>query len=96
METENGTKPVLKNIKHILDIRLNLISTSKLDDEGFKNSFHNGQWKLTKGSLMVARGKKDSTLYFMHANLFKDMVNVVEKDSTIELWYKRLSHMSEK
>ena len=32
----------------------------------------------------------------MHANLSKDMVNAVEKDSTIELWHKRLSHMSEK
>ena len=45
---------------------------------------------------MVARGKKDSALYFMYANLSKDMVNAVEKDSTVELWHKRLSHMSEK
>ena len=45
---------------------------------------------------MVARGKKDSTLYFMHANLSKDVVNTVEKDNTVELWHKRLSHMSEK
>ena len=59
LETENGTRLVLKNVKHIPDIFLNLISTGKLDDEGFKNTFHNGQWKLTKGSLVVARGKKD-------------------------------------
>ena len=45
---------------------------------------------------MVAKGKKDSTLYFMHANLSKDMVNAMKKDSTVELWHKRLSHMSEK
>ena len=45
---------------------------------------------------MVARGKKDSALYFMHANLSKDMVNAIEKDSAVELWHKRLSHMSEK
>ena len=85
LETENGRRLVLKNVKHIPDICLNLISTSKLDDEGFKNTFHNGQWKLTKGSLVVARGKKDLALYFMHENLSKDLVNAVEKESTVEL-----------
>ena len=43
LETENGTTLLLKNVKHIPDIHLNLISTGKLDDEGFKNTFHNGQ-----------------------------------------------------
>ena len=96
METHNGIRLVLKNVKNVPNIRLNLISTGKLNDERFCNTFHNSQWKLTKGSLVVARGKKNSTLYFMHVNLSKDMVNAVEKYSTIELWHKRLSHMSEK
>ena len=38
LETENGTRLVLKGVKHIPDIRLNLISTGKLDDEGFCSS----------------------------------------------------------
>ena len=42
LEMENGTRLVLKNVKHVPDICLNLISTGKLDDEGFKNTFHNG------------------------------------------------------
>ena len=85
---------VLKNVKHVPDIRLNLISVGKFDDEDFCNTLHNGQWKLTKGFLVVARGKKDSTLYFMHKNLFKDMMNAMKKDNTVELWHKRLNHMS--
>ena len=43
LEIENGKRLVLKNVKHIPDIRLNLISTDKLDDVGFKNTFHNSQ-----------------------------------------------------
>ncbi|RVX05220.1 Retrovirus-related Pol polyprotein from transposon TNT 1-94 [Vitis vinifera] len=39
LETSNGTKLILKNVKHIPDIRMNLISTGKLDDEGFYNTF---------------------------------------------------------
>ena len=96
LETNNGTRLVLKHVKHVPDIRLNLISASKLDDDGFCNIFSNGQWKLTKGAMVVARGKKSSTLYLLHARLFKDVVNAVENMSETELWHQRLSHMSEK
>ena len=96
LETENGTRLVLKDVMHIPDMRLNLISTGRLDDEGFCNTFSNGKWKLTKGSLVVARGKKYSKLYFIQAKLSQDVVNTMENDSTVELWHKRLGHMSEK
>ena len=39
LETSNGTVLILTNVKHIPDIRMNLISTGKLDDEGFCNTF---------------------------------------------------------
>ena len=96
LETENGTKLVLRNVRHVPDIRLNLISVERLDDEGYCNTFCNGQWKLTKGSLVMARGKKYTKLYMIHANLSQDDVNAVENDNTVELWHKRLGHMSEK
>ncbi|KAL4279432.1 hypothetical protein GQ457_03G020660 [Hibiscus cannabinus] len=68
----------------------------KLDDKGFCNTFNDGQWKLTKGSLVVARGKKSSNLYLMQASTFRDTLNVTVNDSSTELWHKQLSHMSEK
>ena len=40
LETSNGTVLFLKNVKHIPDSRMNLISIGKLDDEGFCNTFH--------------------------------------------------------
>ena len=58
LETNVGCKLILKDVRHILDLRLNLIFVGKLDEEGFDNRFSNGCWKLTKGSLMVARGKE--------------------------------------
>ena len=58
LETSSGNNLVLKDVRHVLDIRLNLISTGKVNDEGFTNSFGESKWKLTKGSLVVARGKK--------------------------------------
>ena len=43
LEMKNGTQLVLKDVKHIPDIRLNLIYAGKLDDAGFCNTFSNGQ-----------------------------------------------------
>ncbi|VFQ74335.1 unnamed protein product [Cuscuta campestris] len=60
LETKTGMKLVLKNVRHAPDIRLNVISTSVLDDEGYVSTFGDGKCKLTKGSLIVARGKKCS------------------------------------
>ncbi|RVW60672.1 Retrovirus-related Pol polyprotein from transposon TNT 1-94 [Vitis vinifera] len=96
LETSNGIMLILKNVKHILDIRMNLISTGKLDDEGFCNTFRDSQWKLTKGSMVVAKGKKCYSLYLMQARVIDSSINVVDDDSTVELWHNRLDHMSEK
>lgn len=73
-----------------------MISTRKLNDDGYNNYFGEGNWKLTKGSLVVAKGKKMSTLYMTQVKLSKGEIDVVEKDSSIELWHKRLGHLSEK
>ncbi|KAG6424239.1 hypothetical protein SASPL_114654 [Salvia splendens] len=94
--TNNGTKLTLRDVRHAPDIRLNLISAGKLDDEGFCNTFSEGQWKLTKGSLVVARGTKNANLYLMQASTSSTNVNVTENDSSTELWHRRLSHISEK
>ncbi|CAH9109494.1 unnamed protein product [Cuscuta epithymum] len=68
-----------------------------LDDDGYSNNFGNGIWKLTLGSLIVARDKRCSKLYMTHPKIFKDRVNAVRGESDMtDLWHKRLGHMSEK
>ena len=85
LETSIGNKLVLKDSRHVSDIRLNIISTSRLHDEGFTNSFGECKWKLTKGSLVVARGKKQNILYVMEARLHKGDINAAQRDVRIEL-----------
>lgn len=86
----------LNNIKHVPELRLNLISIGKLDDDGFCSIFFDGQWKLAKVYLTVARGTKYSSLYLMQARVTDRSINAVESESKIELWHSRLSHISEK
>ena len=95
LETNKGAWLILKDVRHVPDIRFNLILVRRLDDKGYCNTFGNGQWKLTKGSLVVARGEKSPSLYVTQANIVRDFVNTVEDEKTVEMWHKRLSHISE-
>ena len=96
LETSTGMKLILKEVRHAPDIRLNLISTGKLDDDGYCNVFNEGQWKLTKGSLIVARGKKSCNLYLLQASISSNFVNSIKGLNVCDLWHKRLSHISER
>ena len=42
-----------------------MISVGQLDDQGYDVKFGNGQWKVVKGNLVVARGKKMGSLYMV-------------------------------
>ncbi|WJX48823.1 hypothetical protein P8452_35337 [Trifolium repens] len=96
VETSNGTTLVLKGVKHIPELRFNLLSVGKLDNEGYDNSFSGNEWKLKKGSMVVARGKRNSNLYVVQLGVSKCYINTCDNDSSSELWHKRLGHMSEK
>ena len=63
LEMSNDSKLILKHVKHVLGIRLNLFSVDKLCYENYNNSFLGDSWKLIKGSMVVGRGTKHSTLY---------------------------------
>ena len=96
LQTGVGCTLILKDVRHIPDIRLNLISVSVLDKEGLEHSMKGGRWKLTKGSLVVARGKLCCTLYKTYVKVCKGQLNAVEDDASPNLWHRRLAHISEK
>ncbi|VFQ71427.1 unnamed protein product [Cuscuta campestris] len=72
LETSTGCRLVLRDVRHVPDIRLSLISAGLLDDEGYANKFCDGRWKLSRGSLIMARGKKQNSLYVMQARTIED------------------------
>ncbi|GKF42324.1 putative RNA-directed DNA polymerase, partial [Tanacetum coccineum] len=96
LKFDTGMELVLHNVKHVPDMRLNIISTGLLDEDGYHNSSGNGLGKVTLGSLIVARGKRETKLYMTHPKISKSIVNAVDNYDITELWHKRLGHMSEK
>ncbi|KAI4297117.1 hypothetical protein L6164_037021 [Bauhinia variegata] len=95
LKTNIGCKLHLKKVRYVPDFRLNIISVKALDEDGHEITFGGGSWKITKGSLVVAKGQNVDTLYRMSAKLIATEVNAAEDYST-ELWHMRLGHMSEK
>ncbi|KAK4439570.1 Retrovirus-related Pol polyprotein from transposon TNT 1-94 [Sesamum alatum] len=87
-----GCQLILKDVKHVPDMRLNLILVGKLDDDGLQSHYGNGKWKLTKGNLVVAQGIKEGSLYVMRGKLCKDETNVVVSCHNMQLWHRRLGH----
>ena len=93
IRTSSGARWTLHNVRHIPTLKRNLISIGQLDDEGHYTTFGDGAWKVMKGNLVIARGKKRGSLYMVAE---EDMVAVTEAANSSSLWHQRLGHMSEK
>ena len=52
----DGVVRVLSNVRHVLELRKNLISLGVLDDLCYSYSSKGGIMKITKGALMVMKG----------------------------------------
>ena len=81
LQTDLGCSLVLKDVRYIADMHHNLISVLALDKLGYHNNFSNLKWKLSKGTLIVSRGKTCCTLYKTHAKACKSELNVVGDSS---------------
>ena len=61
LETPLGTTWKLHNVRVILGLKTKLISVSQMDE------FGSGKWKVIKGNLGIAWGKKQRSLYLVEA-----------------------------
>ena len=56
--------------------------------------FHGDNWKISKGAMIIARGKKSGTLYMTVEECCS--IVVVAGNKNPNMWHQRLGHMSEK
>ena len=81
-------------MRHVPGLMSNLISMGQLYNEGHNVVFYNGGWKVTKGAMVIARGKKTGTLY-VNSNC-RIIITIADNSMTSDLWHYRLGHMSAK
>ena len=89
-----GSKWCLKNVRHVPKLTRSLISVGQLGDDGYVSTFTGDSWKISKGAMVVARGKRDGTLYL--TSPASQSLAVASGSKVSNLWHNRLGHMSEK
>ncbi|VFQ59434.1 unnamed protein product [Cuscuta campestris] len=55
----------LKDVRVVPALKKSLISVRQLDEQGHEVKFRDGQWKVIKGNLVMARGRKSGSLYMV-------------------------------
>ena len=58
LSLSNGSTLKLRNMKHVTKLKRNLIPIGLLVDEEMKMTFDGNVYKITKGVMMMAHGKK--------------------------------------
>ena len=76
IKTNVGCMLMLKHVRHVPNLRMNVFSTLAIDQAGYCNHLGNGRWKLSKGSLVVARGHACCGMYRTHVKACKKKFNV--------------------
>ncbi|KAH0639976.1 hypothetical protein KY290_037260 [Solanum tuberosum] len=67
------------DVRHIPDLRMNLVSGVALDRDGYENYFANKKWRLTKGGLVIAKGVGRGTLYRTNAEICQSELNAAHE-----------------
>lgn len=85
---------LIKNVFYVPELRRNLLSVKKLEQEGIKVTFENGKVKLiNKNNCLVGLGKREN-LYEINFNLNKNECFNVSLNNEFMKWHKRYAHLN--
>ncbi|KAH9704893.1 Integrase catalytic domain-containing protein [Citrus sinensis] len=98
LKMSDGIIRELDNVRHIPELKRNLISLSMLDKAGCSIKLELSSLKVIKGSFILMKGEMQNGLYILQGIAISGDAGVVEnqeQDKTL-LWHFRLGHVSEK
>ncbi len=88
----DGSVLKLDNVRHVLDLRKNLISIGQLASDGYVTTFTGHKWKILKGAMIIAQGTKNETLYTTTDGC--GLAAMAEGKEDPNLWHQKFGHMS--
>ena len=69
IKTHDGVVRTLSNVRHVPDLKRNLISLGTLESKGCKYSAEGGVLKVSKGSRLLLKGLRQGDLYVLQASI---------------------------
>ena len=70
IKKQNGNQWLLKEVRHVPDLKKNMISIGQLGGEGCVTNFTDKTWKVTKESLVIEKWENIGTLYLCNGSLY--------------------------
>ena len=94
----DGMKSTLKEVRHVPDLKINLISLGTLDESGYNFKVENRKLTISKGAMVIMKGQKRNGLYSLEGHTLKGLVGSVLRTKTNKtiLWHRRLGHLSDR
>ena len=98
IKMHNEVVRTLTHVRYALDLKKNLISLGVLDANGCKSLIESKNIKISRGALVLMKGKKFDSLHTLLGSTITGSIAVSlstsDSDST-KLWHMHLGHMSE-
>ena len=94
----DGVVRTLTNVRHVPDLKKNLISVGALDAKGFVYCVEGGMLQVKKVKPVVMQRTRQGNLYILQgATMIGNSSSVSQSEaSNNPLWHMRLGHMSER
>ena len=80
IKLQNENHWLVHEVRHVPKLSRNLISARQLGDEGCVVTFNDKNWKVSKASLVVAKGVKVGNLYLCTCDIVSSTLIISEKN----------------
>jgi hypothetical protein len=95
IKQRNGNQWLFKEVRHLPNLRKNVISIGQLEIEGCISIFTDKMWKITKELLVIEKRREGRYIVLCTSNTNLS-ISLTSTRVDIALWRHRIGHMSEK
>lgn len=96
LRLHDGTITKVKQVRHVLNLKRNLISLRMLDQMGYNIKLESNEIKVINRGTLVMKGTKMNSVYILDGEALTGLTSVSissNRDKT-KLWHLRLWHMN--
>ncbi|KAH9802591.1 Integrase catalytic domain-containing protein [Citrus sinensis] len=98
LRLQDGTLLMIKHVRHVPDLKRNLISLGKFDQIGYNIRLQYGDLRVMNGSKTILKGNRKNGVYVLDGEIIageSGFSGSIKTDNT-RLWHLRLGYISEK
>nr|GEW71301.1 retrovirus-related Pol polyprotein from transposon TNT 1-94 [Tanacetum cinerariifolium] len=99
VKMHDGVVRTITGVRHVPNLKRNLISLSTLEANGCKYSREGGVMKIFNGALVLMKAIQSGGLYVLQGTITYSTAGVATSKASLDdskLWHYRLGHMGEK